>query len=363
MAESPDPPPESPPTGTRSGRNRRKLDTRLVMISAALGGLLVLVISAVLHWPNSGSSARGTSTASETGSGAGTASRAGASAGDEQKAAPTRPPELEVTAGTCLNWTAPDAGDIREVTCAEPHLFEATGTSDLRGQFGDRAPFPSVEKWAQLKKQRCTEVANQYLGGNFDPNGRFQVGASTPSKQEWRNGERTLRCGLQQPGPSGKLYRFSGSVKTLDQSDTHDIGTCLGINGTSVSAPVDCSEPHSLEITGVVDLGEKFPEGYPSIEKQDTFLFTRCSELTAQYAGSKTAAEDKGLTVSWDNLKQASWDAGSRKVNCKVGAQLPDDGGLAPITGSIKGEVTVGTEPAPTESAPTMQGVPANGTR
>ncbi|RCW47322.1 putative regulator of septum formation [Halopolyspora algeriensis] len=346
MAESS----ESPPAGPRSSNNGKRPGARLVMISAALGGLLVLVVSAVLNWPSSENGSRGVSLVP------------GAGSPDDQQAAAS-PPEFEADAGTCLNWTRPDAGDIRKVTCSEPHLFEVTGTSDLQEEFDGRAPFPSVEQWERLKKQRCTDVAIRYLGGNFDPNGRFQVGAFTPSSRGWENGDRTLHCGLQQPSPSGTLYRFTGTVKKLDQSDIHDPGTCMGINGTSVSGPVECSQPHSFEITGVVDLGEKFTEGYPPIEEQDKFLFTRCQELTAQYAGSEKAAEDKGLTVSWDNLTQQSWNAGSRKVNCKVGAQLPDDGGLAPITGSVKAEVTVGTQPAPSEPAPATPGAPASGTR
>lgn len=325
-------------------------NTRLVMISAAIGAALVLVVSLVLNWPGSGGGP-------------------GVGASGKQGAAPAPPPVFEAEVGSCLNWTEPDAGDIRQVTCAEPHLFEVTGTTELSPELGPDAPFPSTEQWQQIKQQRCTAVATRYLGGDFDPNGRFAVGAFTPSIEGWNDGDRTLHCGLQQPGPSGKLFRITGSVRDLDQSDIHDVGTCLGINGTAVSDPVRCSEPHSVEITGVVDLGEKFPDGYPPVPEQDPFLATRCNELTAKYAGSPTAAEDKKLTVYWDNLTQESWNAGSRKVNCKVSAQLPDDpelpddGGLAPVTGSVASKVTIGTEPAPSDPATVAPGVPATGTR
>lgn len=331
----------SPARGTKRGKNP---NTRLIMIAAVIGGLLVLIISAVLNWP----------TAEQN---------AGVGASGQQGAAPAPPPVFEAEAGTCLNWTQPDASDIRKVTCAEPHLFEVTGKTEVSSQFGPNAPFPTTEQWQQIKVQRCTEVATKYLAGDFDPNGRFRVGAFTPSAEGWERGDRTLHCGLQQPGPEGKLFRFTGSIKNLDQSDVFDTGTCLGISGTSVSSPVDCSEPHSVEITGVVDLGNKFPDAFPPIPEQDKFLATKCNELTAQYAGSPTAAKDKGLIVYWDNLQRESWDAGSRKVNCKVSAQLPDDGGLAPVTGSIKGEVSVGEEPAPEDPTPVTPGVPATGTR
>jgi hypothetical protein len=331
------------PSGPRT-RGQKKPNTRLLMIAAAFGGLLVLVISAALNWPvghnNSGVGASG-----------------------KEGAAPAPPPVFEATAGTCLNWTEPDAGDIRQVTCAEPHLFEVTGKDDLQSMFGNTAPFPDTGQWQQLKQTRCAGVSKQYLSGRFDPNGRFSVGAFTPSVEGWGRGDRTLHCGVQQPGPSGKLYRIHGSVSQLDQSNTYRDGRCLGINGTDVWDPVDCAQPHSVEITGKANLGEQFHSGFPTEAEQDGFLTTKCGELTAQYAGSPIAAKDKGLIAYWDNLTRASWDAGSREVNCKVSAQLPDGSGLAPVTGSVKGSVQVGKEPAPRDSAPIEPGVPASGTR
>lgn len=320
---------------------QKKPNTRLLMISAALGAMLVLVISAVLNWPVGGNDS-------------------GIGASGKEGAAPAPPPVFEARAGTCLNWAEPDAGDIRQVTCAEPHLFEVTGKADLRAEFGDQTPFPNTEQWQQLKQARCTEVSTQFLSGRFDPHGRFSVGAFTPSVEGWNSGDRTLHCGVQQPGPSGKLYKVTGSASESDQSDTYSDGRCLGINGTDVWDPVDCAKPHSVEITGTVNLGKQFPAGYPPEPDQDAFLSTKCGELTAQYAGSPTAAPDKGLIAYWDTLPQESWDAGSREVNCKVSAQLPDGSGLAPVTGSVKGPVEVGKEPAPQDTAPTEPGVPAS---
>lgn len=329
------------PTEPAPNRSRRKKpNTRLVMISAAIGAMLVLVISAVLNWPTGangpGGGGRGTNGAS-----------------------PASPPVFEAQAGACLNWTKADAADISQVRCDQPHLFEVTGRADLRATFGPGVPFPSNEQWQQLKQEHCTEVSSNFLSGRLDPNGRFSVGAFTPSEAGWKSGDRALHCGLQQPGPSGKLYRFSKSIGKLDQSDTYEVGRCLGINGTAVWDPVDCAQQHSVEITGLVDLGEQFPSGFPEEAAQDEFLATRCAELTARYAGSPTAVTDKGLVSYWDTLPPESWNAGSRQVNCKVSAQLPDGSGLAPVTGSVKGEVEVGEEPAPEDTATISPGVPA----
>ncbi|GAA4864487.1 septum formation family protein [Saccharopolyspora cebuensis] len=327
MAESAPPP----------HQRRKKPDTRLVMISAALGALLILVVSALLNWP--------------TGGGGGGSNRFGAN--------PAPPAVFDATAGTCLTWRSADASDIGKIGCERPHLFEVTGKADLAAQFPPNAPYPPTEQWQQLKMDHCTQVARNFLGGRFDPNGKFGVGAFTPSEESWQRGDRTLFCGLQQPGPSGRLHPITGDAARIDQSNTWPVGTCLGINGTEPWDPVDCAQPHSLEITGLVNLAEQFPEGYPPVEEQDGFLATRCEEITAEYAGSPTAARDKGLVVSWDTLAQESWDAGSREVNCKVGATLPDGSGLAPVTGSVKGEVQVGTEPAPVDPTPPQPGAPA----
>jgi hypothetical protein len=309
------------------------------MISAAIGALLILVISAALNWPTGGES------------GIGGPGRIGS--------APAPEVVFEAPAGTCLNWTEPDAADIRQVTCAEPHLFEVTGTAELGDQFGPGAPFPNTEQWQQIKQERCTDVSKQFMSNRFDPNGRFSVGAFTPSEEGWTGGDRKLHCGVQQPGPSGKLYPINGSAGQMDQSNVYPAGRCLGINGTAVWDPVDCARSHAVEITGLVNLGEQFPDGYPAEVDQDGFLATRCADLTAQYAGGPTVARDKGLVTYWDTLAQESWDAGSRQVNCKVSAQLPDGSALAPVTGSVKGQVQVGSEPASQDTVPVEPGVPA----
>lgn len=330
-------------TEPKRNRSRRKPHTRLVMISAAIGALLVLVVSALLNWPTGGG-----------GSGP------GGSGGDSTSSSP---PVFEAQAGACLNWTRADATDIHQVGCPKPHLFEITGRADLHADFGNNAPFPSNEQWQLLKQERCTQVSMQYLAGRFDPNGRLDVGAFTPNDAGWKAGDRTLHCGLQQPGASGKLYRFDGSASKMDQSDTYEVGRCLGISGTTVWDPIDCQQPHSVEITGQVNLGKQFSSGTPAESEQDNYLATKCGELTAQYAGSPTAVTDKGLVSYWDTLLPESWAAGSREVNCKVSAQLPDGSGLAPVTGSVKDDVQVGKEPAPEITATDSPGGPGQNPR
>jgi hypothetical protein len=322
--------------GAMKQQRGRGRSARRVAAGAMVGALVALLAVTLLDRPDSGA-------------------RPGPIAGS--RSAPptsTTPPPLQSSAGTCLTWTEVDASDAERVDCGEPHLFEVTGEVDLSRRFGSAARFPGEEQWRSLVADRCTEVTTEYLDGRFDPFGRFSVGAIKPSEASWRRGDRELRCGLQTVGRSGALYPSVGAAATQDQSDVHEPGTCLGNDGLGIGDPVDCSQPHAVEIVGVVDLGEEFGKEYPEEAEQDRVLEQECTRLAAEYAGGPDVAGEKDLTVFWETLRPESWKAGSRKVDCRLGAFLPDRSGFAPVTGSVTREVEIGTEPAP--PAPTVRG-------
>ena len=158
------------------------------------------------------------------------------------------------TPGTCLNWTRADASDTHAVDCTQAHLFEQAGTVLL----ADQTELPDDGRWRQLVRERCDPVVKQYLGGRFDPDGRFRIGALKPSPAKWTQGDRELRCGLQSASRSGALYPMAGKAVEQDQSAVHAPGTCLGIDGRTIGDPVDCAGPHAVEAVGVVDLAKKF---------------------------------------------------------------------------------------------------------
>lgn len=253
---------------------------------------------------------------------------------------------LRAPVHTCLTWQQPDASDARQVDCSQPHLFEVTGTVELEDLVG-QAPFPDPASWQELVISRCTERTTQALAGRFDPFGRFTVGAIKPSESSWQRGDRTLRCGVQSAGPSGVLFATTGGAAHQDQSDVHPPGTCLGNDGKAVGDPVDCAGPHAVEVVGVVDLKGAFPDGYPDEAAQDGVLDTECTRLAAEFAGGPGVVEEKKLTVFWETLRPESWQAGSTRVDCRLGAFLPDRSGFAPVSGSVRGPVQIGAEPAP----------------
>jgi hypothetical protein len=253
---------------------------------------------------------------------------------------------LRVSTHTCLIWQKPDAIDARAVSCAQPHLFEVTGTLDLQ-DFGAQAAFPDPARWQQLVTERCTQRTTQALADHFDPFGRFTVGAIKPSEAGWLRGDRTLRCGVQSAGRTGMLFATTGSVLTQEQSDVHPPGVCLGNDGKAVGDPVDCAAPHAIEVVGVVDLKDAFPKAYPDEAAQDRVLNTECTRLAKDFSGGPAVVATKGLTLFWETLRMESWQAGSTRVDCRLGAFLPDRSGFAPVTGSVKGPVQIGKEPAP----------------
>jgi hypothetical protein len=254
--------------------------------------------------------------------------------------------------GSCFQWTKPDMSDMRQVACAEQHLMEMSGSVNLSSDFPKNAPFPDQQTgWPQIVKKSCTQLTSDFLGGRLDPYGKFSVTALKPTAQGWAAGDRSMECGLQVVTASNTLVPFTGAVAGQDQSDIHPVGTCLGIKNRVVTEPVDCALPHAWEIVGQVDLGPSFPSVFPSDREQDNVASGKCNAAAADYAGGPNAVKDKGLTLTWDDRKQESWLAGSHKVDCKVGAPLPDNSALAAVTGSVKGQVTVDTStPTPTAS-------------
>ncbi|MGH2952345.1 MAG: septum formation family protein, partial [Solirubrobacterales bacterium] len=260
---------------------------------------------------------------------------------------PTPSPQpLRAAPHTCLSWQKPDASDAQVVSCSQPHLFEVTGAVELT-DFDAQAPFPDAAGWQQLVTERCTERTSQVLADRFDPFGRFTAGAIKPSEAGWGSGDRTLRCGVQSTGRTGTLFPTTGSVLAQDQSDVHPPGTCLGNDGKAVGDPVDCVSAHAVEVVGVVDLKGAFPDGYPDEAAQDKLLNTECTRLAKDFAGGPEVVGKKGLTLFWETLRAESWQAGSARVDCRLGAFLPDRSGFAPVTGSVKGPVQVGKEAAP----------------
>ncbi|GAA1330885.1 septum formation family protein [Saccharothrix algeriensis] len=279
------------------------------MLGAFAGAFALLALSAFTSWPMGSSPAPSTTSEQVN-------------------------PAYEVQAGDCLDWSERDLSDVTKVDCAAQHMFEVTGAVDIGAAFGPQAPFPTDEQWQEISQERCAQPSLDYLGGRFDPFGKYTVGPLNPGERLWGRGERTLRCGLQVAGPAGGLLPAYGTARTQDQSDVYDPGVCLGITeARGVGDPVDCAQPHTFEIVGVVTL----PAGpFPAVEKQDEVMSVECARLAAEYSGG-VDFRARGLIVAWDTRAPESWAAGSHRANCKVGATpAPDNTGLTAWEKSVR---------------------------
>ena len=126
-----------------------------------------------------------------------------------------------------------------------------------------------------------------YLGPKFDPNSKFTVSLLWPGDRAWRqSGERRMLCGLQLPGTNNQQQAFKGKVADVDQSKVWPAGTCLGIDSATnqpIDAPVECAAPHAMEVTGTVNLAEKFAGALPAEPDQDGYIKDLCTKMTDAY--------------------------------------------------------------------------------
>lgn len=295
------------------------------MAGAFIGALAVLSMSMLFSWPVSVKTAAST-------------------AADEAAAA------FDSPSGTCLNWPADNPRNMSRISCDSPHIFEVANNVDIGQDFGPNTPAPAVEGWQQIVTEQCTPVVTEYLGGKLDPAGKWTAGALKPTAEQWRDGDRKLRCGLQRVTPSGeRLLPTTGAAADQDQSNIHEPGTCFALVEGQVGDPVDCASAHSYEVVGNIDLAQALGAAYLSEQVQREKLIDLCLPVANEFTGTKNLTE-MGLSLYSDTLSPDSWNAGSFRVNCKVGALEADGVTLKAIRGSVKAEAAPETSPSTTPS-------------
>lgn len=255
------------------------------------------------------------------------------------------------TSGDCLMWpdSTPRAAVI--VNCADDHRFEVAESIDMRtfpgSEYGPNAAPPSPARIQQISEEQCETAVRRYLGTKFDPNSKYTTSMLWPGDRAWRqSGERRMLCGLQLPGANNQQVVFKGKVANIDQSKVWPAGTCLSIDLTTnqpIDVPVDCVAPHAMEVTGTVNLAERFPNALPAASEQDTFIKDACTRLTDSYLAA-IELRTTTLTLIYPTLSLSSWAAGSRKVACSIGATL-GNGGWATLVNSAKGRLLINSQP------------------
>jgi predicted heme/steroid binding protein len=253
--------------------------------------------------------------------------------------------------GDCLNWPErnPDAAEV--VDCKGEHRFEVAESVDMRtfpgSEYGPDAEPPSPSRIQQISQEQCQVAVRRYLGERFDPNSRYTVSMMWAGDKAWRqSGERRMLCGLQLPGVNNSQLAFQGKVAEIDQSKVWPAGTCLGIDPSTnqpTDIPVDCAGPHAMEVTGAVNVAEKFPAGLPPEPEQDAFIKDACTRMTDAYL-APIQLRSTTLTLIYSTISLPSWSAGSHQVSCSIGATL-GNGGWSTLLNSARGPLQINGQP------------------
>jgi predicted heme/steroid binding protein len=218
-------------------------------------------------------------------------------------------------------------------------VAEAVDMSAFPGtEYASNAAAPSAARIQQITQEQCQPAVKSYLGIKYDPNSRFGVGMMWPGTKAWSAGERRMLCGLQLPGPGKQPQAVKGRVADVDQSKVWAAGTCIGIEtaiNEPTDVPVDCVAPHAMEVTGTVNLADKFPDALPPEADRDGFVNDACTKMTDAYL-APAQLRATTLTLTHGPMTLQSWSAGSRQVACFVGATL-GTGGWSTLVGSAKG--------------------------
>jgi predicted heme/steroid binding protein len=253
--------------------------------------------------------------------------------------------------GDCLNWPERTPDEAQIVDCKDDHRFEVAESVDMRtfpgSEYGPSAAPPSPARIQQISQEQCSAAVKRYLGAKFDPNSKFTVSMLWSGEKAWRqNGERRMLCGLQLPGPNNQQLAFKGKVADVDQSKVWPAGTCLGIDPSTnqpTDIPVDCAAPHAMEVTGAVNLAEKFPDALPAEPDQDAFIKDACTRMTDAYL-APVQLRATTLTLIYSTISLPSWSAGSHQVSCSIGATL-GNGGWSTLLNSAKGPLMINGQP------------------
>ncbi|OBB65097.1 septum formation family protein [Mycobacterium sp. 852014-50255_SCH5639931] len=328
--------PEQPQPGFRWPRSLQAQATRRALLLTALGGLLIAGLVTAL--PVGGTGAGRLSGYLDGNPVPTTGSKSDAAFN-------------KASSGDCLIWPDATPESAKIINCADDHKFEVAESIDMRtfpgAEYGPNAAPPSPARIQQITQEQCESAVRNYLGPKFDPNSKFTVSLLWPGDRAWRQaGERRMLCGLQLPGPNNQQQAFKGKVAEVDQSKVWPAGTCLGIDSTTnqpVDAPVECAAPHAMEVTGTVNLAEKFPGALPAEPDQDGYIKDLCTKMTDAYL-APVKLRTTTLTLIYPTVPLASWTAGSREVACSIGATL-GNGGWATLVNSAKGQLLINGQP------------------
>ncbi|MDO5669293.1 MAG: septum formation family protein [Corynebacterium sp.] len=329
------------------------MTTRTARSAAAVRTGLVAALAAAVAVGSYGFVSESTTQANGADGGSAVSSVAEPENGTENGVAPFTTADV----GACLTWDIAEDGTVsnfEQASCEGEHRFEVSAREDLAtypsSEFGRNASMPDLTRQAQLREELCQTPTLRYLGGRFDPVGRYSIAPILPPAEAWEAGDRTMLCGIQSTDPAGLPMLTTGAAAEQDQAVVAQPGECVFVDNSRSLRIVDCAEEHHLETTSIVNLAEVFPEGTPSVEDQDRHLQDVCTQAAIGYLGEEENLYQSTLQPYWGTLGQASWIGGSRSVNCSL-FHPREEGGFSTLTGSAREGLLIDAEP-PAEQPP-----------
>lgn len=277
------------------------------------------------------------------------------------------PAYADAAPGTCLTWSVDSTERVTTfdtVDCAEPHRLEVAGRINLSevSGFGEDTPLPNADDLAPVGTDRCLPMVTRYADGReVDPAGRYTGLVVPPSEEGWEQGDHSVLCGVAAAELDGRSALSTGIFVESDQHRRWDPGTCLGFTPDGLpGAPVPCSDDHSIEIAGDVDVSGMYPDEPfpPEPTVQSEITAEACREAGIAYLGDEETLRRTTLISTLVNpISEISWQTGSRTINCGL-MKAADPGPFAVLRGSARQGVLIdGVTPV----APTTTEIPAPG--
>jgi hypothetical protein len=216
--------------------------------------------------------------------------------------APAPPPAnvWQPAAGTChdgFTFSLSQAA-YEELSCTEPHLYEAFHVGTFAASVGEPPAAGSKEfkdTWAF-----CDGLLSEYVGGDWrDRQLRLRVAAPKPAA--WQSGARWFLCTATVWTLNGAIVRLTKSMKDgFATMPELEYGCIELIEHPPASYARRCDEPHNTEYVGHFSADEGDPK-------------TSCATAVDGFTGTK------GVYGEW--LAPAfseEWEIGDHDVRCFV---------------------------------------------
>lgn len=127
----------------------------------------------------------------------------------------------------------------------------------------------------------------------------------------------------ESPEAQAAFHAAAGSCITWAQPDASDIHV------------LPCTQPHLYEVTGVVNIADKYPPGAPAptVDQWRDIVMNKCTDGATKYLGKELDPYGR-FTVSALRPSSSEWAGGDRDMRCVLQWAAPG-GALQPITGNV----------------------------